>query len=85
MNTTTFTRPWHKNFTISYDNLKSQTIDCGQICAELEGVSVEAIASQLTSDEFVEFKASEDVLLALVHLVGIDLIKNQLAAIETEL
>lgn len=84
MNTKTFTRPWHKDITLGADKVSSD-IDCGQIMTTLTGVSIEAIADQLTSDELVEFKASEDVLLALVHLVGIDLIKNQLAAIETEL
>lgn len=84
MNTSTFVRPWHKDITVGADKVSSD-IDCGQIMTTLTGASIEAIASQLTSDEFVEFKNSADVLLALVHLVGIELIKNQLAAIETEL
>lgn len=84
MNTSTFTRPWHKDITVGADKVVSD-IGCGQVMTTLTGVSIEAIANQLTSDEFVEFKTSEDVLLALVHLVGIDLIKNQLAAIEAEL
>lgn len=84
MNTSTFTRPWHKNITVGVDKVSSD-IDCGQIMTTLTGVSIEGISSQLTCDEFVEFKKPEDVLLALVELVGIDLVKEQLAAIETEL
>lgn len=85
MNTSTFIHPWHKNITIGYDKLVKQEIDLGQIVSTIEGVSVEALADQLTCDEYVEFKRSEDVLLALINLVGIDKIKIQLAAIEEEL
>lgn len=84
MNTSIFVRPWHKDITIGYDKMVKQEIDLGQIVSTIEGVSVEALANQLTCDEFVEFKKPEDVLLALVGLVGIDLVKAQLAAIEAE-
>ena len=84
MNTSTFARPWHKSITVGADKVSSD-IDCGQIVSTLEGVSTEALADQLTCDEYVEFKRSEDVLLALVELVGIDKIEIQLAAIKEEL
>ena len=84
MNTSTFIRPWHKDITVGADKVSSD-INCGQIMTTLTGVSIEAISSQLTCDEFVEFKKPEDVLLALVEQVGVDLVKAHLAAIETEL
>ena len=84
MNTSTFTRPWHKDITVGADKVSSY-IDCGQIMTTLEGASIESLADQLTCDEYVEFKRSEDVLLALVDLVGIDKIDIQLAAIKKEL
>ena len=85
MDISTFVRPWHKTITIGHDKLVNQEINCGQIVSTLDSVSVEALADQLTCDEYVEFKRSEDVLLALINLVGIDKIKIQLAAIEEEL
>ena len=84
MNTSTSLRPWSKDITVGADKVSSY-IDCGQIMTTLTGVSIEAISRQLTCDEFVEFKKPEDVLLALVDLVGIDLVKAQLSAIEIEL
>ena len=84
MDISTFARPWHKSITVGADKVSSD-IDCGHIVSTLEGVSIEALADQLTCDEYVEFKRSEDVLLALVELVGIDKIEIQLAAIKEEL
>ena len=84
MDISTFARPWHKSITVGADKVSSD-IDCDQIMTMLEGVSIEALADQLTCDEYVEFKRSEDVLLALVELVGIDKIEIQLAAIKEEL
>lgn len=85
MNNSFFCRPWHKSITVGHDKLVNQEVDCGQIVSTLEGVSIEALADQLTCDEYVEFKRSEDVLLALVSLVGIDKVEIQLAAIKEEL
>jgi hypothetical protein len=84
MNISTFARPWHKSITVGADKVKSE-VDCGQIAVTLEGASIEGLADQLTCDEYVEHKRSEDVLLALVSLVGIDKVEIQLAAIKEEL
>ena len=84
MDISTFARPWHKSITVGADKVSSD-INCGQIVSTLDGVSIEALADQLTCDEYVDFTRSEDFLLAPVELVGIDKIEIQLAAIKEEL